>query len=104
MATSSAPFRLLALLAVFAAAPAAAEPRQPLAAFDVSQAPGWAEALAICDLTRFLVLETDLDADVILTPDDRTGWLRPLYGPRFIPPNLIFDGAVKAAYHRLERA
>ena len=72
--------------------------------FDVANAGGWAEALAMCDLTRFLATRPDLDADVILATDQSTGWMRPLYGPRFLPPTLFFDREVKQAFHRLERA
>ncbi len=92
-----APFACTAALLTAAAAPTPG-------LFDVEQAQGWAEALAVCDVTRFLVTRPDLDADVILATDESTGWMRPLYGPRFMPPNLFYDGEVKRAFHRLERA
>ena len=81
-----------------------AAPAQSLEPFEVARAEDWAQALALCDLTRFVQSEPKLDADVILTRDDGTGQFRPLYGPRFMPPNLFYDGEVKRAFFRLERA
>ena len=94
---------LAALVAALAAAPAASANETP-STFDVASAAGWPEALAICDVTRFLAKQPNLDADVILAVDDQTGWLRPLYGPRFTPPNLFYDSEIKTAFYRLERA
>lgn len=83
---------------------AGAAPQETLSRFDISRAEGWSEALALCDLTEFLLTDPALSADVILARDDGTGQFRPLYGPRFIPPNLLYDGDVKRAYYRLRRA
>ena len=83
-------------------AAAAQTPRhQP---FELQQAQGWAQALALCDLTRFLLIRPDLNADVILARDDPGGWLKPMYGPRFLPPAIFFDGRVRRAASRLEKA
>lgn len=81
-----------------------AAPRPDWERFSVAHAQGWPDALALCDLTRFLLTQPALNADVILALDDNTGEFRPLYGPRFLPPNLLFDGELRRAFFRLERA
>lgn len=81
-----------------------AAPRPDWARFEVAGAPGWPEALALCDLTRFLLEHRELDADVILARDDNTGHFQPLYGPRFMPPNLLYDGELRRTFFRLQSA
>jgi hypothetical protein len=88
-----------AALAAFAPASAAERPTPNLR---VEQAEGWAEVLALCDLTRF-ILTADLSADVILRPDPRGGDLEPYYAPRFRPPHLLADTQMTNLYDRLER-
>ena len=82
----------------------AAAPAEPEARFRVDRATGWAQALAVCDLTRFLLEQRGLQADVILARDDRTGQFRAFYGPRFLPPNLLYDGDLRRSLFKLERA
>ena len=96
--------RLLIATAAAAAMLACSAASEPLDRFSVAQANGWAEALAICDLTRFLLEQRNLDADVILARDDRSGQFRAIYGPRFLPPNLLYDADLRHAFFRLERA
>ena len=91
---------LLAVVTGLAVAGASA----PLDRFKLERAGGWAESLAVCDLTRFLLEQRELDADVILARDDRTGQFRALYGPRFLPPNLLYDADLRRAFFRLEGA
>ena len=92
----------VAVLLGLAASAAAAD--APLQAFDVARAEGWPRALALCDVASFLKTKPDLDADVILARDDRSGWLRPLHGPRFLPPGLFYDEGVRRAFYRLKAA
>jgi hypothetical protein len=92
------------LLALLVAAPAAAAPQPRVTDFDVAKTQTWADALALCDLTAFLQSRPDLDADVIMAPDGRSEWLRPLYAPRFLPQGLFYDHNVRLAFERLERA
>ena len=96
----------LVVLVGVASGPATAAPAQAAhpewERFEVTRAQGWPEALALCDLTRFLLSRPALDADVILTRDDNTGDFRPLYGPRFLPPNLLYDGELRRTFFRLQ--
>ncbi len=96
--------RGLLLSALAAGAVHASGPKEPLAAFDVSSAQGWADTLAVCDLTYFLASRPDLDADVIYARDQSTDWFRPMLAPYFRPPNLFYDEDVKRAFYRLQRA
>ena len=95
---------LSALMALLVAAPAAPEPSTRMSAFDVSRAESWADALALCDLTAFLRTRPALEADVVLAPDGRSEFVRPLYGPRFLPPGLFFDHYTRLTFERLEKA
>ena len=102
------PRTALALAAAAAASLAAdgatAAPPQPLSSFDVTKLDGWPDALAVCDITAFLRTRPDIDADVILARDENSGWFRPLYRPRFLPPTLFFDSDIRRAFERLEKA
>jgi hypothetical protein len=93
-----------ALLALLIGSSAASAPRARLSDFDINRAEAWPDALAVCDLTLFLRTRPSLDADVILAPDPNSGWVRPLQGPRFLPPNLFHSRTVRQAYERLEAA
>ena len=95
---------LVAAAVLAGSAPADSAPAEPSPAFRLQDGADWSEVLAICDLTRFLLEQRALDADVILARDDQSGWFRPLLGPRFLPPNLLYDGDVRRAFNRLERA
>lgn len=78
--------------------------RPEWARFEVAAAQGWPDALALCDLTRFLLEHRELEADVILSRDHNTGQFVPLYGPRFMPPNLLYDGDLRRAFFQLQSA
>ena len=93
-----------ALLVLAVAAPAAAATPQRLSRFDVNNAESWADALALCDLTAFLRTRPALDADVVVAVDPATRMDRVLYGPRFQPPSMFFDGQVRGMFERLARA
>jgi len=87
------------------AAPSRAAPRQPLESFAIAPERGVADTLALCDLTAFLETHPNLDADVIVAPDDRGRPFRqPMRHPLFRPPDLVFDGKVRRAVQRLEGA
>ena len=93
-----------AFLVVGLSSARAADAPDPQAVLDLAQSKGWAETLAFCDLVSFLSTRPNLDADVVLWRDDSSGWLKPLYGPRFRPPNVVIDGQVRRALDRLERS
>lgn len=90
----------LAWAAVSGAPAAAQSGGRPLP--DVRVAEGWAEGLAACDVTRFLLGCPDLSAEVIALPDARTGEFRATFAPLFLPPTLYGDAEVSAAFYRLE--
>ena len=92
------------VLALAVAAPAAATAPTRLDRFDVNNSQTWADALALCDLTSFLRTRPSLDADVVLTVDPVSRMDRVLYGPRFQPPSLFFDGRLRRTFDRLEKS
>ena len=95
---------LAAVLAVGLPSTSAADAPDPAAVLDLAQSRGWAEVLALCDLVSFLSTRPNLDADVVLWRDDSSGYLKPLYGPRFRPPHGVADGQVRRAMERLEQS
>lgn len=70
---------------------------------DMRDAADWPEALAACDVSRFLLTRPDLNADMIALPDPRTGGFRPTFAPLFLPPTLYGDVEVTNAFYRLQR-
>lgn len=100
--------RLKVLLggSVFAAAmllgmaPASA---QAMRVYDVNNVQSWAEALAICDVTKFLLSSPDLSAEVIISsaPDVSAGHLR---RPYYIPPNLFYSKVMRLTFETVHKA
>jgi hypothetical protein len=71
--------------------------------FDLNKLDNWADALAVCDVTRFLLTDPDLSADAILVTghdNSRTVLYRPLYAP----PTNFFSDAMREAYANVRRA
>jgi hypothetical protein len=91
-----------ALAAVLVAAPGSAAEPSRLAALDINKAKGWADALAACDMTRFLLSAPNLEADTIIAPGGGAG--RILYKPLFLPPNLFYTPSLLEAFERLQTA
>lgn len=89
----------LALLAILAVSPAHAGAPPLLAPLDVNKAQGWGEALAACDITRFLLTEPDVTASSIIAPGD--GALRVLYPPLYTPPTLFYAPSLLEAFEIL---
>lgn len=89
------------IIAAASQAQAASPPAPPLLApLDVNKAQNWGEALAACDITRFLLSEPDVSASTIIAPGD--GALRTLYPPLFMPPNLFYAPSLLQAFQTLE--
>jgi hypothetical protein len=87
----------IAVLAVAGSAHAASPPL--LAPLDVNKAQSWGEALAACDVTRFLLSDPDVTASTIIAPG--AGAPRVLYPPLFIPPNLFYAPSLQEAFETL---
>ena len=96
--------RAVAALVLSLSSHAGALAEAPLADFEVARTDGWSRALALCDVSSFLLTEPDLDAHAILVRDGRGGWLVPLYGPRFLPPKVLYNAELRGALYRLEKA
>lgn len=73
----------------------AGTPPPLLAPLDVNKAQGWAEALAACDITRFLLTDPAVTANNIISPSGL------LYPPLFIPPNLFYAPSMMEAFETL---
>lgn len=91
----------LATITALIAIPAHAEapPSPLLAPLDVNKAQTWGEALAACDMTRFLLSDPDVTANTIIAPGD--GALRILYPPLYIPPGLFYAPSLAEAFETL---
>ena len=92
----------LALATLAVAWPGQADEASPLKMLDINKAQGWADALAACDMTRFLLSNPDLDAGTIIAPGTGSG--RILYKPLYIPPNLFYAPSLLEAYQKLRAA
>src|ERR1044072_4524639 len=97
------PYRAFAaaFAAIVLAGTARAEAPPLLASLDVNKAQGWGDALAACDLTRFLLTDPAVTANTIIAPGE--GSLRVLYPPRYTPPNGFYAPSIQQGVHTLER-
>ena len=91
---------IVTLTAVIGTVPVSAD---PMTTYDVSKAETWADALAICDVTRFLLSEPNLDAEVIISPMPGNVHV-PLYKPYFIPPSSFYSDAMRETFERVQKA
>jgi len=87
------------LAALLAASPAAAE---HMTDFDLNRLDNWSDALAVCDITRFLLTDPDTSADVILVAG-RDNTRVTLYKPLFLPPTNFFSDVMRQAFDNLQR-
>lgn len=90
---------MLATFTALTAASAYAAAPPLLAPLDVNKAQGWGDALAACDITRFLLTDPDTSASSIIAPGD--GALRVLYPPLYTPPNLFYAPSLLEAFETL---
>jgi len=70
--------------------------------FQLDKLSDWSEALAVCDITRFLLTDPDIRADVILVAG-RDNSHTALYKPLYIPPNSFFSEVMQKAYENVRR-
>lgn len=88
------------LVALLGANPASA---QAMKSFDINSAQSWNDALAICDVTSFLLTKPDLTVEVIVTPapDATAGELR---RPYFIPVSSFYSKVMKDTFEKVAKA
>ncbi len=93
--SSNAAICLVALLSAFAAEPVQAAGARPVSAYSLDSLNSWADAIAVCAVTRFLLADPDLTADVIVVKGET------LYAPLYIPPTNFFSRAMRETYIKL---
>ena len=91
---------VVVLAALCATPPAAAG---HMTDFDLNKLEGWTDALAVCDVTRFLLTEPNISADAILVAG-KGNTRTVLYKPFFIPSNGFFSEIMREAFERVHAA
>ena len=91
---------VVVLAAMCATPPAIAE---RMTDFDLNKLDGWTDALAVCDVTRFILTEPNVNADVIVVGGKGNSHLV-LYKPLFMPPNGFFSEIMRQAFERVHKA
>jgi hypothetical protein len=71
--------------------------------YDLNKLNSWAEAIAVCDVTRFLLTDPDLSADVILVGGHDNSRVA-LYRPLFAPPTNFFSESMRETYENVHKA
>jgi hypothetical protein len=71
--------------------------------FDLNKLDNWSDALAVCDVTRFLLTDPDVNADVVLV-SGRDNTRVVLYRPLFAPPTNFFSDAMREAFENVRKA
>ena len=89
-----------ALAAVLWASPAGAG---RMTDFDLTKLDNWSDALAVCDITRFLLTDPDTNADAILVPG-RDNTHIALYKPLYAPPTNFFSRVMRDAFDHVKAA
>lgn len=87
-------------LAAMVGVPASAS---SLADYDVQKADTWADALAICDVTKFLLTDPNLNSEVILAPVPG-GAPVALYRPLFLPPSNFYSDSMRDTFERAQKS
>jgi hypothetical protein len=71
--------------------------------FDLNKLDSWSDALAVCDITRFLLTDPDVNADAILV-SGRDNTRVVLYRPLFAPPTNFFSDVMREAFENVRKA
>ena len=82
------------------AVPASAESMKD---FDVQKAQTWADALAICDVTKFLTTDPKLESEVIISSMPSHSQVA-LHRPYFIPPSSFYSDVMQETFERVRKA
>jgi hypothetical protein len=91
---------IVSLAAMIWSVPASADAMKD---FDVQKVDSWADALAICDTTRFLLSDPKLDSNVIISAMPNSSHIA-LYRPYFIPTSGFYSDAMKETFERVQKA
>ncbi len=71
--------------------------------FDLNKLDNWSDAIAVCDVTRFLLTDPDTNADAILVAGHHNSHIA-LYKPLFAPPTNFFSQAMRETFDRVKKA
>jgi len=91
---------VVVLAAMVGASPASAA---HMTDFDLNKLDSWADAIAVCDVTRFLLTDPDLGADAILVPGHDNSHAI-LYRPLYAPPTNFFSLAMRETFANVHKA
>lgn len=90
----------LTLTSLLAVSPAAAG---HMTDFDLNKLDNWSDAIAVCDVTRFLLTDPDTSADAILVSGRGNSHVA-LYKPLFAPPTNFFSEVMRQTFDRVQKA
>lgn len=90
----------LACMAQLGVSPAAAE---HMTDFDLNKLDNWSDAIAVCDITRFLLTNPDTSADAILVTGRDNSQVT-LFKPMYAPPTNFFSDVMRATFDRVQKA
>jgi len=71
--------------------------------FDLNKLDNWADAIAVCDINRFLLTDPDVMADAIIVPG-KGNTHTVLYAPLYVPPTNFFSDAMHQTFDNVHRA
>lgn len=74
-----------------------------LSDFDLNKLDNWADAIAVCDVTRFLLTDPNLQAEAIVVAG-RGNTYTILYKPLYAPPTNFYSEAMREAFEKLRKA
>lgn len=71
--------------------------------FDLNKLDNWSDAIAVCDVTRFLLTNPDVNADAILVAG-RDNTRVALFKPLYAPPTNFFSDIMRQTFERVQKA
>jgi hypothetical protein len=71
--------------------------------FDLDKLGNWADAIAVCDVTRFLLTDPDTRADAIVIPG-RGNTRVALYKPLYQPPANFFSDVMRQTFEHVQKS
>jgi hypothetical protein len=74
-----------------------------LSDFELSKLENWADAVAVCDVTRFLLIDPDLHADTLAVAG-RGNSVTALTKPLYMPPSNFFSEVMRETFENLRKA
>lgn len=90
----------VALAAMLGSSPASAG---RITDFDLNKLDNWSDAIAVCDVTRFLLSDPDLNADAIMV-SGRDNSRVALYRPLYAPPDNFFSPTMRETFEKVRKA